>query len=216
MLGPFFGILGVFLILILDELLWRLKVVRGELSRQIVHIAVGTYIAFWPFVMSMKEIQILAVAMLVVVSISRRYHIFQSIHAVKRRTYGEFFFPISVGLVALMTESGWVFAAAVMHLSVADGLASYVGSTWGKSSAYKILGQNKSWIGTLTFFVSSLLIITTMLVIENGRYEVANTWLALCLPLVATVSEGLAVYGTDDLVVPLIVAGILESLKGIA
>ena len=208
--GALLGLSGVFVILMTDEILWRLKVLRGEPSRGLVHIAVGTFIAFWPFFMSMRAIQIIALLMLVVIAISRKFHIFQGIHAVKRRTYGEFFFPISVGLCALITDSSVVFMAAVLHLSVADGLASLIGTKFGGKTKYRIFGQNKSWLGTASFYVISLGI---MAVVGIGNIELflhANVWLLAALPLIATAAESVAVYGTDDLVVPLIVVSVLQ------
>lgn len=213
MLGPFLGVLGILVVLLIDEVFWRLNVVRGEASRKIDHIIIGSYIAIWPFMMSMREIQILAVAMLVVISISHRYHIFQSIHAIKRRTYGEYFFPISVGVVAAITSSPWIFMAAILHLSLADGLAAIVGSKFGKITKYRIFGQSKTLIGTAFFFVISQLIITIMLVGNFKEFQTISVWIIVWLPLVASLAEAVAVYGTDDLVVPILIAVILETLR---
>jgi len=212
MLEIFFGLAGVFIILATDELLWRLKVVRGELSRKIAHIWVGTYIAIWPFFMTMEQVQLLAAVMLAVVAISRRYHVFQSIHAIKRRTYGELFFPISVGLCALITDSKWIFMASILHLSLADGLAALAGTYFGKHTRYKIFGQYKSWIGSLTFLLLSTYIIFTAVAGDIGEFANASPWLVIWLPLLATAVESVTVYGTDDLAVPLVVVLALETL----
>jgi phytol kinase len=206
------GIGGVFFILFTDELLWRLKMLRGEKSRGLVHVLVGSFVAFWPFFMSMRAIQIIALAMLVVIAISRKYHIFQSIHAVKRRTYGEFFFPISIGLAALITRTDLIFMAAILHLSLADGLASLVGTRWGGKTKYNFLGQTKSWLGTGVFYVISLGIISAVTFGHMDLFLHANVWLLALLPVVAALTEGVAVYGTDDLIVPLLVVGVLQYL----
>lgn len=210
MSGALLGICGVFLIIMTDELLWRLKVLRGEKSRGLVHVLVGCYIASWPFFMSMGVIQLIALAMLIVIALSRRFHIFQGIHAVKRKTYGEFFFPISVGLCALITQTDLIFMAAILHLSLADGLASLVGTKWGGSTKYRVFGQNKSWLGTGVFYVLSTAIIGSITLGNMHLFLHANVWVLALLPLIASVIEGLAVYGTDDLLVPLVVIGVLQ------
>lgn len=213
MAGALIGICGVFLIIMTDELFWRFKILRGEPSRGMVHILVGTFIAFWPFFMSMRAIQTIALFMLVVIAISRRYHIFQGIHAVKRRTYGEFFFPVSVGLCALITQSDLIFMAAILHLSLADGLASLIGTRFGlRKTKYRILGQNKSWVGTGMFYVISLAIMTYVGIVHIDLFLYANVWMLALIPVVATLAESVAVYGTDDLVVPLVVVTILQYL----
>ena len=212
MSGALLGICGVFLIITTDELLWRLKALRGEKSRGLVHVLVGSFIATWPFFMSMRAIQLIALAMLVVIATSRKYHIFQGIHAVKRRTYGEFFFPISVGLCALITQTDLIFMAAILHLSLADGLASLIGTRWGGKSKYKIFGQSKSWLGTAVFYAISTAIIGFTTLGHMDLYLHANVWVLALLPLAASAVEGVAVYGSDDLVVPLMIVGTLQYL----
>lgn len=213
MSGILLGIAGVFIILIIDELFWRLHILRGEGSRKLVHVFVGTYIAFWPFFMSMRDIQALALAMLVIIAISRKFHIFQSIHAVKRQTFGEYFFPVSVGLCAMITNSEWVFAAAILHLSLADGLAALVGVSFGHTSRYKLLGQTKSWAGTITFYLTSLFIVSLVLLYKIETYDIYSVLIGASLPILATIAESVAVYGTDDLLVPLVVASMLELMR---
>lgn len=213
MAGVLFGVCVVFVILMTDEILWRLKLLRGEPSRQLVHILVGSFIAFWPFLMSFEAIQLLALAMLVVITISRKYKIFQGIHAVKRRTYGEYFFPISVGIAALVTDSKAIFAASILHLSLADGLAAWLGSRHGDKTRYRVFGQNKSWFGTLTFLAVSICIIGGVAFTQMDHFIYANVWLLALLPILTAGLESIAVYGTDDLVVPLVVLFALKSLS---
>jgi dolichol kinase len=210
--GALLGLSGVFIILMTDEIFWRFKILRGEPSRGLVHILVGTFIAFWPFFMSMRAIQVIAALMLVVIAISRRYRIFQGIHAVKRRTYGEFFFPISVGICALVTQSDLIFMAAILHLSLADGLASLLGTRFGGKTKYRIFGQNKSWIGTGAFYLISLLIMVYVGIVHVDLFLHANVWFLAALPIAATLAESVAVYGTDDLVVPILVVVALNAL----
>ncbi len=212
MLGPILGLVGVFIIVASYEILWRLGVVRGEFSRRMVHIWVGTYIAIWPFFMSWEAIQILAAAMLVVVSLSRRFHILKGIHSVNRRTYGEYFFPISVGLCSLITDSKWIFMASILHLSLADGLAGLIGTRFGKRTYYRIFGQNKSWIGTGTFLLLSVYIVFVAVAGDIGAFATVSPLVVIWLPLLATAAESVAVYGTDDLLVPLIVVTVMELL----
>jgi dolichol kinase len=212
MAGAILGIFGVVLIMVTDEILWRLKVLRGEPSRALAHILAGAFVAFWPFFMSMRAIAAIAVLAFVCIAISRRFHIFQSIHAVKRRTYGEFFFPLSVGLCALITDSSYIFMAAILHLSVADGLASMLGTRFGKRTKYRVLGQNKSWIGTSVFYLISLSVMAYVGIVHVDLFLHANVWMLALIPVIATLAESVAVYGTDDLVVPLIVVTILQLL----
>src|SRR5579872_6494859 len=96
-------ILIVALFLIVNEIWWQSKKNRGELSRKLTHIIVGTFAAFWPFYLSWNDIRLISVAFLIVVLISQKLKIFGSIHNVNRHTWGEAMFAVAVGLTTFIT-----------------------------------------------------------------------------------------------------------------
>lgn len=200
----------VFLILVLSELLWRTKKMRGESARKFVHICVGTFVAFWPLFMTWREIQFMALAFLVVIVISWRVNFFRSVHEVRRHTWGEVFFPIGIGISALLEPPALIFAAAILHLSLADGFAAVIGVKYGMKRPYKIRTYTKTLLGTITFWtISTAIILVTVLLSQNGL-----SWpllpLLVWLPLTATVVENVAVAGTDNIFVPLLIIGVLQ------
>lgn len=204
------AILIVFLILVLSELLWRTKKIRGEDARKFVHITVGTFVAFWPYFMTWREIQIMSLAFLIVILISWRVNFFRSVHEVKRHTWGELFFPLGIGLSALIMPPPIIFTAAILHLSLADGFAAVVGIKYGMGRKYSISRYTKTILGTVTFWsISTTIVVLTVLLSQNGL-----SWpllpLLVWLPLVATVVENVAVAGTDNIFVPLLVIGTLQ------
>lgn len=198
----------VFLILIFAEYLSRYKGVHSELTRKLVHILVGVFVAFWPFFLSWRQIQLLSLAFLVVVFLSIWLNIFKSIHAVERNVAGEVLFAMVVGILALLSTDEWVFAAAMLHLSLADGMAAIIGVLWGDRNQYKVFGHIKSVAGTAAFFVTSLCIMILYTAFSDASQSVT---LLLWLPLVAALTENVAVSGTDNLVIPLLVAFVLTS-----
>lgn len=207
------GLVGA--VLLVSEYLWRTKRVHSETSRKFVHIIVGTFISSWAFFMTKQQIQVLSLILLVGVLASMKLSIFSSVHGVKRRTWGEPLFAVSVGLVAMITSSEYIFAAAILHLSLADGLAAIVGVKYGEKSGYKVLGHYKTLLGTAVFFVTSLVI--TYWVVLNGpaAFEVHAAILLLGLPVIATIAENLAVNGTDNIVVPVIVVLVLQFIENL-
>lgn len=200
---------SVFLVLVASEIWWRKRSVHGELSRKFVHITVGSFVAFWPFFLSWREIQLISVAFLIVVVISKRLGVFQSIHSVQRPTWGEFFFAAAVGLVTLITHDKWIYMAALLQMSLADGLAAVIGVRFGRSTQYSIFGHVKSIAGSLTFLLVSLLIL--LLFMHYGDVGVPFAAL-LVLPVIASVVENLGVQGLDNLFVPLLIAAVLSRL----
>lgn len=209
MLALLQAVLAIFFVLVFAEILWRLKILESEHSRKLVHILVGTFAATWAFYLDISQILLLSAAMFLVVLVSRLLGIFSAIHSVKRKTWGELFFPLGIALCALLADSPWVFMAAILHVSIADGLAAIIGRRYIRSHGYKVLGQQKTWVGSLAFFNTSLLIViaVVLLVPELQFLPVVM----LLVPVLATAAENLGLYGSDDLLVPLIVTLLLTA-----
>ncbi|HSX32152.1 MAG TPA: hypothetical protein VLF43_02730 [Candidatus Saccharimonadales bacterium] len=202
------AVIVVFLILVLAEYLSRFKGVHSEITRKLVHILVGAFVAFWPFFLSWRSIQMLSLAFLVIVLISVKLDIFGSIHAVKRGAMGEVLFAVIIGLLAFIVDDKWIFAAAMLHLSLADGFAAIAGLAWGESSSYRIMGRTKSLVGSLTFFFTSLLIMITYAAFSGNQHSAVSI---IWLPVMATIAENIAGEGTDNIAVPMLVALVLSS-----
>ena len=217
MIGPIIGLGGIAAMLLVAEGLWRLGGIgRAETARKLVHISTGTFIAFWPAFMSFGWVQVLSLVLFLAVYASKKLHIFRSVHSVDRPTYGELLFPLGVLLAATFADSGWVYMAAVLHLSLADGLAGVVGVRFLKRYSYTVLGQTKTLIGTATFYIVSLFVITAVLLLDPATYGENAQLVILFLPIGTTLIENLAGYGTDNLLVPAAVIVILDSLRVIA
>ncbi len=203
------SILAAFTFLGIIEYISRTRQkIHSEVTRKIVHMTAGVVVATWPFYFKWWEIGLMSLAMLFVVAIVIQYKVFQSIHTVNRRSFGEILFAIAIGILAFFDGSHWIFAAAMLHLGLADGFAAVIGVKYGKRThtQYKVFGNQKSLVGTLTFFVVSV-------IITSAYFAVTNThdWqLFIAVPVITTLVENVAVYGTDNLLVPLVVAGLLK------
>ncbi|GIW60777.1 MAG: hypothetical protein KatS3mg087_1843 [Patescibacteria group bacterium] len=198
------AIVPVFLLLVFTEYLWRANKLRGESARKLVHIIVGSYVAFWPFIISFEAIQAISAAFLLVVAVSLRFDIFKSIHGVARQTWGEVLFAIGIGLIAVLTDEPWVFAACILHMSVADGFAALAGIKWGKSNCYKVIGHTKSVLGTAVFWLCSIFITgTAIIMIPSLGAE--HAYIIIWLPLLTAAAENIGIGGTDNVIVPVIV-----------
>lgn len=200
------SLLLVFVILILNELLWRKKDVHGEFSRKFVHITVGTFVAFWPFYLTWNQIKLMGLAFLIGVLLSKYLNIFQAIHSIQRPTMGEAFFALSVVIVALITNDKWIFMAAMLQMSLADGLAAIIGLRYGHGGNYIVLNHTKSVLGTLTFFIVSILI---LFIYYHFSIVSLNPAILILTAIVASSLENLAIFGLDNFLVPVSVAILL-------
>lgn len=198
----------VFVILLGSELYWRQREAHNEFSRKFVHITVGSFVALWPWLLSWQQIQLLSIAFIIVVGVSKYLHIFKSIHSVQRPTYGEICFALSVGLIPFVTHDEWIFMTALLIMSLADGFAAVFGARFGKQS-YLVFGHKKSAVGTATFFLVSLTILFGYTYVADVHIAAA---IILLMASAATIIENFAVLGLDNLLVPVFVAVMLTRL----
>jgi phytol kinase len=202
-------ILAVLALLLINEIWWRARDVHDELSRKFIHISVGSFVAFWPLFLSWQQIRLLSVAFLIAVVISKYFKVFQAIHSVQRPTWGEVFFAAAVGLVTFITEDPAVYAAALLQMSLADGLAAVFGHKYGQSQRYQVFGHTKSVLGTMTFCMVSVAILFGV----SERFDSQlGGGLIVGVSAIAALVENLGVRGFDNLLVPVLTAVLLTYL----
>lgn len=205
MIALVFTVLAVFLMLLGSELWWRKHIMHSEFSRKFIHITVGSFVAFWPFYLTWTQIRLLSLSFLVVIGLSKYFHVFRAIHSVQRPTLGELYFALAVGIVTFITHDKWIYLASLMQMSLADGFAAVMGVRFGKQS-YLVFSHRKSFIGSLTFFVVSLAILIAYSQLAAAHLHPLFMIGAAAL---AAVIENFAVAGLDNLVVPLLIALLL-------
>lgn len=199
----------VFALLIVSEWGWRRQWLHGEVGRKFIHITVGTFVAIWPYFLDWTEIRLLSLAFFVIVLASMHLGVFRAIGSVQRPTYGEIFFALSVGLLTLITASKGIYAAAILQMALADGFAAIIGGRYGTENKYHLFGRTKSLIGSATFFIISI----TLLI---GYSQLSDNGLAwqyvLGGALGAAILENIAALGFDNLLVPLAIGLLLQTV----
>jgi phytol kinase len=201
-------ILVVGFLLIASELWYRQRNPESEFSRKFVHVTVGSFTAFWPFFMSWNSIRFLSIAFLVGVAVSKCLNVFKVIHSIQRPTWGELFFAAVAGALTLVTHDKWVFAAALLQMSLADGFAAIVGVRLGKGNQYKVFGHVKSYAGSLTFFVFSIAILVGLAHFSDYSLNLGQI---ISISALATVIENMGIWGSDNLLVPMLVAVLIRA-----
>jgi len=200
MISLLIALIGVFALILLGEYLRHVHLLHIEVTRKFIHISVGMFAATWPFFMSWNNIELMSLLMFAGILLSRYFHLFRAIHGVQRHTWGELFFAMSIGIAAVLSEDQWVFAAAMLVMGLADGLAALAGTLFKEGKRYRVFGHHKSRHGTLTFACTTFVILLICVVL-NGPHE---SWtILLWLPIVAAALENVSVGGTDNLFVPL-------------
>jgi phytol kinase len=87
------------------------------------------------------------------------------------------------------------FQFGVLVMGISDAFAGSIGERYGKKK-FSFLGLTKSIEGSITFFIITLVIIT----IFRGSIDVN----AIIITIFLTVAECLGVYGSDNLILPIL------------
>lgn len=208
------ALLFVGLLLVVSEVLWRKKIIAGEYGRKLVHMTLGVFISTWPYFMSMGAIKLIACAAILVLLLSRKFKIFHAIHDVKRTTYGEVLYPVSILITAMLAQADWIFAIAVLFVAIPDGMAALAGKKWGnKHSKIKIFKTNKTLVGTGTYIIFAYAVMCMGLLIGGKNALISgSTSCLIFLPLGAALLEAVSPYGLDNVTVPLLVVLSLNAL----
>jgi phytol kinase len=198
-------LLWVGLVLLAAELVARFSDSGKEISRKIVHIGVGNVIllAWWLHIPAWAGIAA-AIASGLLTLMTYRYPILASVSGIGRKSWGTFFYAVSIGLLIAYFWPLGLQAHAVLGVLVmtwGDGLAALIGQRWG-AHPYQMSGLTKSWEGTLTMLVVSLVVSIAVL-------GTAYSWsgpmvgIAVTVAFLATALEAFSMFGIDNLTVPL-------------
>lgn len=205
--------LGGLLILIVCEALIRSKTLKGEYARKLVHIAISVYAASWAFYLNRQTIILISIILFLAVLITQKFHILKSIQSVKRVTYGELYYPLGIGLSALLFREPAIYAIAVLHMGLADGFAAIVGvSMANKAKKFRYRGALKTLEGSLTFALISFtlnMLYWFFFVNDTGLFVPTSAiiYSISCAAMLA-VTEIISPRGSDNVIIPLF-AGIL-------
>ena len=213
-------IIGV--VLLVGQLLINRFSRDNEQLRKLVHVLHGSGLAALALIAPLDIVVAIEIFVLVSMLIARfLFSHFKNIawirycgkvYNVGRVSYGEFFFPISAIILVFIAESKWEFAAAILILGIADAIAALIGKRFGKSNSYLVFGQNKSLAGSAAFFAATLLIVWGFATFHTGTANEVGLGLILLISILVTTAENLGVYGSDNLLIPVVAVFLLNRL----
>ena len=207
-------LIGIFGLLIIAEILGKYRILKGEYHRKFLHITAGSFIAFWPWLISWRAIELFGLAMLAVM-VANHYLSFLNYRGrVGRATFGDMFLALAIFLSAALTHNKIFFALAILEVALADGLAAVAGISYGKNWGYKVFRHKKTVIGSMMFWLVTLCIFGAGLLPAHNVIAFQDYFiLLLILPPAFTLAENFSVLGLDNLVIPLLTIIILRAIQ---
>jgi len=98
-----------------------------------------------------------------------------------------------------------VIAIGILAMSYGDGLASLIGSRYGKRK-YVVLRDTRSYVGSAVMFVCTFVLLVVSLVFYAKPLSFTGAAYLLGIAGVCTVVEGATPFGLDNLSVPFVAA----------
>lgn len=223
-------ILKYLLVIVTFTILWIISEyviykLRGdnETSRKTLHIIHGVGLTAAAFIIPLHIVAVVEFVFLLMVFVGKyiySHHLryigplqyLARLYRVGRLSYGEFFFPVSAIFTAFLAQSQWEFIGAMLILGLADAAAALIGKRYGKTTGYKVFGQTKSLVGSVAFWLVTIFILVGFIVFSGVPIEGATYGALLWLPILLTLTENVGVYGSDNLLIPLVAVVALNQL----
>jgi phytol kinase len=208
---------GTGLIILSGEYLSQKRILKGEFARKYVHILTATFVAFWPLFLSHYQIAILSLVFAAMVVIVQKFKVLRSFKSVRRTTYGEIWYALGIGVVAVLFQDNAIFSIAILQMALADGFAAVVGVGLGKKAIqYRYKNINKSIAGSLTFLTISFLLnlfywfgLNSVPLTASMVSPALPVLLSASAAIILTFTEIIAPKGSDNVIVPVLAATLL-------
>ena len=191
----------IFSIFFLSSIFQKNKSNNNELKRKIIHIGIGPLIPIAQFLKIDQNSALFftgIISLLVLINYTRK--IFPTIEDVERKSYGTLFYCLSLFILIFLfwNKDPYSLIAGFFIMSFGDGLAGLIGKTFN-SKSWIFFKQKKSLFGTMTMFLTSLIVVCSIGYAQQNSLNLNYFTIAFF----ATLLEQFSVLGIDNFIVPI-------------
>ena len=179
----------------------RFKEDSGEIVRKIIHIGIGPLIPIAQFLKIDRNSALIFTGIVsFLVLINYTYKLFPTIEDVKRKSYGTIFYCLSLFILIWLfwVDDPYALMTGFFIMTFGDGLAGLIGKSFN-SKSWIILKQKKSLFGTLTMFLTSLIVVCLVGYAQQNSFNLNYFVIAF----LATFLEQFSLLGIDNFIVPI-------------
>ena len=194
-------LLYLFLIFLISIVFKKLKEDSKEIVRKIIHIGIGPLIPIAQFLkIDQNSALIFTGIVSLTVLINYTYKIFPTIEDVERKSYGTFFYCLSLFILISLfwNKDPYALITGFFIMTFGDGLAGLLGKSFN-SKNWIFFKQKKSLFGTLTMFLTSLIVVCSIGYAQQKSFNLNYFTIAF----LATLLEQFSILGIDNLIVPI-------------
>ena len=172
-----------------------------EIVRKIIHIGIGPLIPIAQFLkIDQNSALIFTGIVSLTVLINYTYKIFPTIEDVERKSYGTFFYCLSLFILISLfwNKDPYALITGFFIMTFGDGLAGLLGKSFN-SKNWIFFKQKKSLFGTSTMFLTSLIVVCSIGYAQQKSFNLNYFVIAF----LATFLEQFSVLGIDNFIVPI-------------
>ena len=172
-----------------------------EIVRKIIHIGIGPLIPIAQYLnIDQNSALIFTGIVSLMVIINYTYKLFPTIEDVERKSYGTLFYCLSLFILIYFfwDKDPYALIAGFFIMTFGDGLAGLIGKSF-KSNSWIFFKQKKSFFGTLTMFLTSLIVLCSLGYAQQNSFNLNYFTIAFF----ATILEQFSVLGIDNFIVPI-------------
>ncbi len=172
-----------------------------EIIRKIIHIGIGPIIPIAQFLNVDQNSALFFTGIIsLMVFINYIYRLFPIIEDVERKSYGTLFYCLSLFILINLfwDKDPYALIAGVFIMTFGDGLAGLIGKSFN-SKSWIFFKQKKSLFGTMTMFLTSLIVVCSIGYTQQNSLNFNYFTIAFF----ATLLEQFSVLGIDNFIVPI-------------
>ena len=172
-----------------------------ELVRKIIHIGIGPLIPIAQFLkINQNSALIFTGIVSLMVFINYNYRLFPTIEDVERKSYGTLFYCLSLFILIYLfwDKDPYALITGFFIMTFGDGLAGLIGKSYN-SNSWIFFKQKKSLFGTMTMFLTSLIVVYSIGYAQQNSFDLNYFTIAFF----ATLLEQFSVLGIDNFIVPI-------------
>ena len=172
-----------------------------EIVRKIIHIGIGPLIPIAQFLkIDQNSALIFTGIVTLLIFINYNYKLFPTIEDIARKSYGTLFYCLSLFILIYLfwDKNPYALICGFFIMTFGDGLAGVIGKSFN-SKSWILFKQEKSLFGTMTMFLTSLIVVCSLGYAQQNSLNL-NYFL---IAFFATLLEQLSVLGIDNFIVPI-------------
>jgi len=174
---------------------------RREIVRKIIHIGIGPLIPIAQFLkINQNSALIFTGIVSLMVFTNYNYKLFPTIEDVERKSYGTLFYCLSLFILIYLfwDKDPYALISGFFIMTFGDGLAGLIGKSFN-SKSWIFFKQKKSLYGTITMFLTSLIVVCSIGYSQQNSLNLNYFTIAF----IATLLEQFSVLGIDNFIVPI-------------